>query len=354
MQPRSLVVTEDLLLLDDVLRLAAVAGIEPEVTASSQVVRARWRSAPVVVVGADWVARCAALGLARRPGVLLVAGTPPGRGTYAAGIEVGVAEVVELPAAEQRLAELLAGARSEPAGPPGSVMCVLSGCGGGGASVLSAALACVAASTGRSPLLVDADPFGGGVDLLLGGETAAGLRWPDLASCAGPISPGTLRDALPRVHGVSVLATARKGPMQLPAAALRAVLHAGRRFADPVVLDLSRSADAGTAAVLDEADRALLVVPNEVRAVAAAARMAEWAGQHLASLDLVVRRVRPHGLAAEEVAGLLGLPLAGSLRPEPGLAGALERGEPPGRRGRGPLAGVCHQLLAGLPVRAAA
>jgi hypothetical protein len=36
--------------------------------------------------------------------------------------------------------------------------------------------------------------------------------------------------------------------------------------------------------------------------------------------------------------------LAGFLRPEPGLAAALERGEPPGRRGR-PLAAFCGRLL---------
>src|SRR5439155_8319483 len=161
MQPRPLVVTEDLLLLDDVLRLAAVAGVEPEVAGSPSVVRSRWRATPVAVVGADWAVRCAALGLPRRPGVLLVAREPAGREAFAAGIDFGAAGVVELPAGEQRLVELMAGARSEPAGPPGAVVCVLSGRGGAGASVLCAALATVAARCGGSPLLVDADPLGG-------------------------------------------------------------------------------------------------------------------------------------------------------------------------------------------------
>jgi secretion/DNA translocation related CpaE-like protein len=286
--------------------------------------------------------------------VLLVAGGPAERATFAAGIRLGVAEVVELPAGEQRLVELLAGARSEPAGPPGPVVCVLSGRGGAGASVLSAALATVAARSGRSPLLVDADPLGGGVDLLLGGEAVGGLRWPDLAACASPVSPSTLREALPWVHGVRVLAAGRTGPVELPLAAARAVLAAGRRFADPVVVDVSRSVGEVAEAVLAEADRALLVVPDEVRAVAAAARMAEWAGQHVVGLDLVVRRVRQRGLAAAEVAAALALPLVGELRPEPGLVGALERGEPPGRRPRGPLAELCGRLLAGIGERRAA
>jgi secretion/DNA translocation related CpaE-like protein len=354
MSQRPLVVTEDLRLLDDLLRLAAVAGIEPEVAGSPSAARPRWRVAPMVVVGADCAARCAALGPARRPGVLLVAGGPAERATFAAGIRLGVAEVVELPAGEQRLVELLAGARSEPAGPPGAVVCVLSGRGGAGASVLSTALATVAARSGRSPLLVDADPLGGGVDLLLGGEAVGGLRWPDLAACASPVSPSTLREALPFVHGVRVLAAGRTGPVELPLAAARAVLAAGRRFADLVVVDVSRSVGEVAGAVLADADRALLVVPDEVRAVAAAARMAEWAGQHVVELDLVVRRIRPRGLAAAEVATALALPLVGELRPEPGLVGALERGEPPGRRARGPLAELCGRLLAGMGERRAA
>jgi secretion/DNA translocation related CpaE-like protein len=355
MQPRPVVVTDDLDLLDEVIRLAAVAGVEPEVVGGNPAaVRARWRVAPLVVVGADCADRCVALGPARRAGVLLVTRGPAERAAFVAGIALGVAEVVELPAAEQRLVELLSGARAEPAGPPGAVVGVLAGCGGAGASVLAAALAIVAARAGRSPLLVDADPLGGGVDLLLGGESAAGLRWPDLAGLAGPVSPSTLRDALPSLHGVRVLAAARSGPAELPAPALRAVLAAGRRFADPVVADVARSVDPVSEAVLAEAHRVLLVVPDQVRAVAAAARMAAWAGQFAVDLELVVRRCGPRGLAAAEVAATLELPLAGVLGPEPGLAGALERGEPPGRRPRGPLAQLCGRVLAGLGDRAVA
>jgi hypothetical protein len=45
------------------------------------------------------------------------------------------------------------------------------------------------------------------------------------------------------------------------------------------------------------------------------------------------------------VAQALGLPLAGSLRPEPGLARGLECGQAPARDGRGPLATLCQRLL---------
>jgi hypothetical protein len=60
----------------------------------------------------------------------------------------------------------------------------------------------------------------------------------------------------------------------------------------------------------------------------------------------VVRGPAPTGLPAEAVADALGLPLAGSLRPEPGLAAALDRGDVPPVRPRGPLAALSAQLLA--------
>src|SRR5262249_12485359 len=254
MPPRPLVVSDDLDLLDDVLRLAAVAGVEPGLVGGSPpAVRPGWRVAPMVLVGAARATGCVPLAPARRSGVLLVVRGPADRATFAAGIALGVAEVVELPAGEQRLVELLSGALAEPAGPPSALVCVLSGRGGAGASVLASALATVAARAGRSPLLVDGDPLGGGVGLLLGGEPVGGLRWPDLAGCTGPVSPSTLRDALPWVQGVWVLAAGRSGPVELPAPAVRAVLDAGRRFADPVVVDVSRSVGAVPETVLAEA-----------------------------------------------------------------------------------------------------
>ena len=89
-----------------------------------------------------------------------------------------------------------------------------------------------------------------------------------------------------------------------------------------------------------------LVVPAEVRAVAAAARVAAAVGLLTTRLEVVVRGPAPGGLDAEDVSDSLGLPLAGSMRAEPRLAAALERGEPPGARPRGPLARLCDRLVA--------
>ena len=58
-------------------------------------------------------------------------------------------------------------------------------------------------------LLVDVDPWGGGIDLALGGEADAGLRWPDLAVQGGRLDYAALRDALPARDGVTVLSAGR-------------------------------------------------------------------------------------------------------------------------------------------------
>jgi len=347
MPPRPLVITEDTALLDEALRLTALAGLEAEVAAGPM--RAQWRAAPLVRLGADRAV--AATVLPRHPGVVLLTRAADME-TYASGVQLGALDVVELPAGEGRLVELLAGARAAPAGPPGVVWSVLSGCGGAGGSVLAASLATVAAPLGET-LLVEADPLGAGVDLLLGAEGSGGLRWPDLSAAGtGPLPPTALRDALPRAHGVTVLSAGRppSPSLEVPSAvAIGAVLEAGRRFARLTVVDVSRFVGAAGEAALDDSQRALLVVPDEVRAIAAASRVAAWARPRCAGVELVVRLGAGCGLPAATVAAMLGLPLAGELAPEPGLGDALARGALPTRRSRGPLARLCADLLADLP-----
>lgn len=216
---------------------------------------------------------------------------------------------------------------------------------GAGASTLSAALSLTAVGLGWAALLVDADPLGEGIDLVLGGEAAAGLRWPDLVATRGRLSPPALHDALPRVDGLPVLSWDRGGDLALPAEALGAVLDAGVRGSRLTVVDLPRHPGDATLAALARSDVVLLVVRAEVRAAAAAARVALAVAPHTRDLRVVVRGPAPSGLPADAVAGSLGLPLAGRLRAEPGLSAALERGEPPARRRRGPLADFCRRFL---------
>ena len=150
-----------------------------------------------------------------------------------------------------------------------------------------------------------------------------------------------LAEALPRFEDLVVLSCARGEPEPLPVEAVRAVVGAARRSCDLVVVDLPRAVDEVSRAVLADATAALLVVPAEVRATAAAgAGRGSLSPALCADLRLVVRGPAPIGLAPEDIGRALGLPLAGAVRAEPGLEAALDRGEPPASRARSPLAGA--------------
>jgi secretion/DNA translocation related CpaE-like protein len=286
--------------------------------------------------------------------VVLVGTDLDDAGIYSRAVQVGAEDVVFLPDAESRLVRRIADAL-EGDSSAAFVVATLGGRGGAGATTLAVAMAMTARRLGHSTLLLDADPFGGGVDLVLGGEDTGGLRWAGLVDTRGRVSSAVLQDALPRLRDLSVLSFDRIDPLEVPDAAMRAVLEAGCRSHAVVVVDLPRRIDEVARAVLDRADLTLLVVPAEVRATAAAARVAAAAGLIAADLRVVVRGPAPAKLTAAAVAGCLGLPLAGDLRAEPGITLALERGTPPARRGRGPLATFCGELLGQvLPGRAAA
>lgn len=353
---RPLVLTADESLLDDLLRLVAAAGCEADVARDAGLVRARWRSAPLVLLGADRLAAAHRARLPRREGVLLVGRHAPEPTAWSSAVDVGVARVLTLPDAEGALVDLLADT-AERAITPGYVVAVVGGRGGAGASVLATGLAVTAARGGCDVLLLDADPLGGGLDLVLGVEAHPGLRWPDLAAASGRLSAAALHQALPSAYGVSILSHQRGRACEPGPEAMIAVAQTGQRAGDLVVVDLARDGTPGQAALAGLADLVLLVVPAEVRACAAAGRVAELLALSTTAISVVVRTPSPAGVTPEVVSANLGLPVAGVLRREPGLPAALERGEAPARRGRGPLASLCRSLLQerrGVPGRRAA
>ncbi|QSB14316.1 CpaE-like family protein [Natronosporangium hydrolyticum] len=340
---RPLLVTGDEQLLDELLRLAAAAGVEPEVATDPASARGRYPGAPLVLIGADQAAACQRARLPRRSDVVVVANAQRTTDPWAAAEWLGAAQVALLPEAETWLVERFAGCRAH--GPPAPVVAVLGGRGGAGASVLAAGLAMTAAQHGRRALLIDADPLGGGLDLVLGWEEDGGLRWPELAGASGRVDPSALVDALPGRGELALLSFDRRDSPQIDAEAMSAVLAAGRAARELVVVDLPRWSDPAAVVALQGSDQALLVVPAEVRAATAAARVAVSATEHCAQVRLVVRGPAPGGLSAAEISESLALPLAGTLRPEQGLAAMLEGGMPPTSTGRGPLAVLCRRLV---------
>lgn len=340
---RPLVVSNDPTVLDELLRLAATAGVEVEAACDVPAARAAWQSASVVLVGPDLLEGCAAARPARRGGVIALGRDLDDATIWRRAVDIGAERVVFLPDASSWLVQLL----SEAAGPAagaGVVVAVVGGRGGAGATTLAVALVLAGARRALRTVLVDGDPLGGGADLVLGAEAQPGLRWSDLLSSTGRL-PVSVVDALPEAAGVRVLSWDRGPAEPVSVAAVTEVLDVGRRASDLVVVDLPRRLDDVAAEVLAAATCALLVVPAEIRAAAAAARVAERAGLLCHDLRVVVRGPSPGGLTAEEVQRSLGLPLAAELKAEPHLERDLEEGRPPGRRTRRPLASFCDSLL---------
>lgn len=349
-----LVLTSDDELLDELLRLAAAGGTEVDVAPDPAAARSRWAAAPTVLIGLDQAESCLRARMPRRQRVVLVGRTGSGDSGWELAELIGAEHVAMLPAAEPWLVDRFAdGMPSGGASGTGRIAAVIGGRGGAGASVLAGGLAVTAAREGLRTLLVDADPLGGGLDLVLGWEQVDGLRWPALTQTDGRVDAPALVRALPGRGDLVMLSWDRGDLLSLPAEAMAATMDAGRRGRDMVVVDLPRQLDDAAVIALQAADQAYVVVPAELRATAAAARVAASAAQHCADLSVIVRGPAPGRLKAREVAQALGLPLAGTLRPEPGLCRGLERGEAPAASGRGPLAALCQRVIADLTGTAA-
>ncbi|MBM7783441.1 septum site-determining protein Ssd [Tenggerimyces flavus] len=343
---RPLALTTDEELLDDLVRLAAAAGVVLDVVTEPAGVRRTWSTAPLVLVGADASAALARAAPMHRPGVVVV-GRSPQISHWRNAVELGADLVVSLPEQEADLVDRLADA-AEGISREAATICVIGGRGGAGATTLATALAVTATSERLSVMLVDGDLLGGGIDLMLGGEHIHGLRWPDLVSTEGRVSAAALRAALPQMDELVVLSWDRGDVVAASAEAMRAVLAAARRASDLVVVDLPRHLDEAAAAALANCTTALLVVPAELRATASAARVAAVLTPRAPDVRLVVRGPGPAGLDGELIAHTLGLPLAAQLPPEPGLEGLLEQGIAPASSGKGPLATFTRRFLAEL------
>ena len=341
-----LVIVTDPGLRDEVDRVAAAVGVQVvHAGRNLPVRRTSWSAAPAVVLDEQAAHRSGRAALPRRGHVSVVTLGEPSAETWAAAVAVGAGRVLRLPEQDRELIDELAdaGEAVRDDGPRGQVVAVMGGCGGAGASLFAVALA-QAAGDG---LLVDLDPWGGGIDLPAGSEAAPGLRWPDLALQGGRLSWSAVREALPRHRGVSVLSGARRA-YDVDAAPVEAVVDAGRRGGVTVVCDLARRLSDATYTALDAADLVVVISRCDVRACAATAAMAPELAAINPNLGLVVRGPSPGGLRAADVAEITGLPLLASLRAEPHLAEQLEHhGLRPGRRSA--LAGAALRVLAVLP-----
>jgi secretion/DNA translocation related CpaE-like protein len=345
---RPLVVTADPDLLDEVLGLTAVAGVEAITAPDLSEARRHWDTAPLVVLDSALAQAVRANRLGRRQDVMAVcrgaSSTDAPDGLRGDGID----GVFVLPRDSSELLDRIVACRDEESMPLGRVMGVVAGSGGAGASVFASALAMAGTRSNRRSWLIDLDPSGGGADLLFGLEADQGLRWPDLHHAGGRLSPEALRDALPGVAGVSVLSCDRLDSGDPPPEAVTAVLAATRRTGDFTVVDLPRAASPARTAALAVVDEVLMVVAEEVRAVVAAHRLAMELDAEPASVRAVLRSAASSGLAPDKIFAALPVPVVGRFVSEPAVRQALLQGRPVGLRRRGSLVRLCSDLAEGI------
>ncbi len=326
---RPLLVSNDSELIDDVLRLAAANGVDVHLSTDAEGARSRWQLAPLVLIGGDAAAAVSSAAMSRRRDVVLISRAPTPE-DWQRAVLLGAEHVVSLPEGERWLIDRLAD--SGEGTPRDAKVVAVVGCGGGaGASTFAATLAMAAASRSSRVLLVDGDPLGGGLDVLLGIEDAAGIRWPDLAETRGRLGTAALHQSLPHVSGVSVLSAGRIGPATIDIDVLAAVLDAGVRGYDLVVVDVPRRFDAATELALARADQTIIVTPTRVRATAAAARLAAELAPRCSSLGVVVRS-ESGGVHDDSVTMALGIPVIGRVPSVKAVPSRADEGEPPSLR----------------------
>ena len=305
-----MLLTADPVLCEAILRLAAAVDVDLALHEHIDGARAAWTRAPLVLVGVDALAETARRCPRRRDRVVVVGHHDDG--VWRDAVSVGAEQVLCLPDAERALLNVLRDAgRARSAQAP--VLCVLGGCGGAGASSFAVSLARAAARVSEGVLLVDGDPDGGGLELTLDAEHTPGLRWRDLSTTSGWVSPEALRHALPVVDGILLLSHDRH-PVPVAAPAWEAILAAGSRTVGLVIVDTAIEAPAEVAAtILPRARWTLMVVPADVRAVAAARARLESVRGQIGDVGIVVRLRRDSDLDAEDVARALEVPLHGAI-----------------------------------------
>ncbi|MFV0452624.1 MAG: septum site-determining protein Ssd [Propioniciclava sp.] len=335
--------TADVAVMDAVESMAAAHRTAVVCTSDVGRATAAWRQADVVLVAPDCAADLVATGPRHRDGVYVVGFDSAALGVWS--VPLG-AEVIPLP----RGATWLSAVLNRDARDRSPVVAVLGGSGGVGASTFAAGLALANARRGDPTALVDADPLGGGLDLLMGLESTAGHRWPRLAEASGEV--GDMRGLLPQAEGVAVLSMARSEDPAPSAESASSVTGSLARHHGLVVVDGGRRPSAMLGALLGLADPILILCGGSVRSVAACSDLLRAVDVEVAGV--VVRRQAGLRIPPEVVADALDLELWGVAPNDGRLAGAAESGEPPWRAGSSwsrALTGVLDRILAGDHVR---
>lgn len=223
------------------------------------------------------------------------------------------------------------------------IVCVTGGKGGPGTTVLATNLALTAASTGRSCLLVDLDPFGGDIGTYLNPEHLDPRRGvlPLLRLERAGVSPDALqRETQTVAPALTVLLGLLRPDPDLFDGRVGDLLRSAERIAEVVVADLGRAVvGSPSLEALENANEILVGARPDLQGALAAGRaLSVLDGQH--NSRVVATRVRKRRAAdVTELAEALGRPIAASI-PE------LKAPAPPrpGRRLRRELSRLIEDL----------
>ncbi len=317
---------------------AASLGADPVLRTGVAALPGRWSTSAVVLLGSDVAAQVGGLSLPRRPDVHVLGAEGEEETLCRLSAELA-AGVVVLPRDAPALTRLMRdGADASPA----TTVAVVGGGGGAGASTTAAGVAGAGRLAGLRTALVDLDPSGGGIDLLLGVEREPGWRWPDLAQARGTV--GRMARHLPACEGIPVLSMGRGVSPAVPdAVAVGSVVSSLRADHDLIVLDLPRPGG-GPPDAVGLATVVLVVAGPGVRQVAAARAVGEACRGQAPDVRLVVRAPR-RGPDLALVAEAVGLAPVGRIPDEPRLPLAAERGDPPWRMAGGGWVAACDGLV---------
>ncbi|WP_399928893.1 CpaE family protein [Streptomyces kanamyceticus] len=301
-------------LLDTLARLAAESVDElPEVV----LVHERIGPVPALDLIRDLVLRFPAVGV-----VLITADTSPGLLT--AAMDSGARGIVGLPLAYDALAERvqaaaawssgmrrhlgsgggleLYGGTGGPGAPGGmgTVVAVSGAKGGVGTTLAAAQLALAAKASGRSVALLDLDLQSGDLASYLDVQFRRSVA--DLAAITD-ITPRVLQDAVyTHETGIAMLLAPAEGERgeEVTDRVARQILGALRARYDVVVVDCGAYVTAASAAAVELADHALLLLTPDVVAVRAAKRMVRlWDRLQIRKAEETLTVVNRHGKGTE-------------------------------------------------------
>jgi secretion/DNA translocation related CpaE-like protein len=372
---RPLLATDDVELLDDLLRLSAAAGVEPDVATTMSALRSRWSHHSLIVLGLDVAAALTAGFVPRRSGVVvsarssgvsasqgtgessrtIFAGAPSTQATasiWDTAATLGADQVALLPDGEVWLVDRLAaiGLHGRETAP---TVAVIGACGGAGASSLGAAIAVNASQAHYESCAIDLDPVGTGLVSMLGSDGVAGLGWSDLAHTKGRVRGDALLAALPRSGQVAVLGWGNQRPGPLGPGVVGSTADALAQSCDLVAIDLPRTLGEAAAEAICRSSLVVLVIPRLSTAVVSAARLLDAEELAGANLRLVVRGPAPAGLDARRIADTLGVPLLCDVPSDPRVDRRLEQGLVP-VGSRGGLRKASDAVLAAVGIRSRA